>query len=227
MMSFQFDGPNKLIYILTPTTLIDVQDLYSLWKQWSISADNLKYDQAMKSIGGDALSTTKFIAPYIELTNNWKLKPYSGNYSLSVVGNLFATGGANPFVNANSGSVLISMETTGNALGLSTTSTGSDFSVQDIWGYTNRTLTSSSIPAEVDYDVVAESVWTYFSRELTYTTGLTLDQEAKIDAIKAQTDKMLFDLTGKIISYIQDKTGYELTDIDKNDIVNKVWSKTI
>jgi len=122
-MSFQFDGPNKRIYIQSPTVNFDAQFLYSEWKRWfQVAVENSKYLSAMRSIGGDALSDTKFIAPYIELLNDWKLKPYDGSYSLAVQGNLFATGGVTPFVGADDGTVLISMETTGNALALATSS---------------------------------------------------------------------------------------------------------
>jgi hypothetical protein len=122
-MSFQFDGPNKLIYVQSPTSSFDAQELYSDWKRWIISdIENAKYLSAMKSIGGNAISQTKHIAGYIELLNDWRIKPYDGNYTLTVIGNLFATGGESPFINADNGSVLISMETTGNALALNTNS---------------------------------------------------------------------------------------------------------
>ncbi len=120
-MSFQFDGPNKRIYVQSPTLTFNAVDLYSDWKRWfKDDVANARFLSAMRSIGGDALSQTKFIAPYIELLNDWKIKPYDGDYSLAVQGNLFATGGTTPFIGADSGTVLISMETTGNALALAT-----------------------------------------------------------------------------------------------------------
>ena len=118
---FLFDGPNKLIYVESPTITFNALDLYSEWKRWFIQQPvNASYLHAMKSIGGEALSATKYIAGYIELLNGWRIKPYDGDYQLTIVGNLFATGGATPFISANSGSVLINMETTGNALALQT-----------------------------------------------------------------------------------------------------------
>lgn len=132
-MDFQFDGANKRIYVQSGTLSFVATDLYSEWKRWIIQSDNIKYIQAMRSIGGDALSQTKFIAPYIELMNEWKIKPYDGDYTLSVQGNLFATGGETPFIGADNGTVLISMETTGNALALSSnTETQTDI-IAPVW----------------------------------------------------------------------------------------------
>ena len=118
---FLFDGPNRIIYVESPTISFSAIDLYSEWKRWMVQTpENSKYLDAMRSIGGEAISATKYIAGYIELLNTWRIKPYDGTYQLTVVGNLFATGGSVPFLNANSGSVLVNMETTGNALALET-----------------------------------------------------------------------------------------------------------
>lgn len=117
----QFDGENRLILILESTTSFDAQDLYSEWKRWALNPDNLKYPQAMRSTGGDPLTETKYIAPYIEVLvdNGWRIKPWSGTYTLYVNGNLFGTGGQNPFTLPDSGVVTIIAETTGNALAVS------------------------------------------------------------------------------------------------------------
>jgi len=116
-MAFNFVGPEKVIYVTAGTTEIDVYDLYSSWKRWTQDIDNLKYLDAMRSIGGEEISPGKFIAGYIELLNDWRIKPYDGNYVLTVVGNLFVGGGDNPFLQAN-GSVLVNMLSTSNALAL-------------------------------------------------------------------------------------------------------------
>ena len=117
-MAFSFVGPEKIIYISAGTTELDVLDLYSSWKRWATQVDNLKYLFAMRSIGGEEISPGKYIAGYIELLNGWRLKPYSGDYLLTVVGNLFVSGGIPPFLQADSGSVLINMISTSNALSL-------------------------------------------------------------------------------------------------------------
>jgi hypothetical protein len=137
-MLYTFDGVNKLIYLAPENDLdrsFDAQDLYSEWKRWLVSNPmvNMKYPQAMRSIGGDPISATKYIAPYIEVMNDWNIKPFDGNYILTVTGNLFGTGGRFPFVGADSGTVVVSMETTGNALALQTSSDETTDYIAPIW----------------------------------------------------------------------------------------------
>jgi hypothetical protein len=117
-MAFDFVGPDKVINISQGTTEIDVIDMYSNWKRWTLEADNLKYVDAMRSIGGEEIAPGKYIAGYIQLLNDWRIKPYDGNYVLTVVGNLFVEGGLNPFLQADDGSVLINMVSSSNALAL-------------------------------------------------------------------------------------------------------------
>ena len=122
-MAFNFVGPEKIVYVSVGTTEIDVLDLYSSWKRWTFDLDNLKYLDAMRSIGGEEISPGKYIAGYIEMLNDWQIKPYDGDYVLTVVGNLFVGGGSNPFLQANDGTVLVNMLSTSNALALEGDST--------------------------------------------------------------------------------------------------------
>ncbi len=126
-MKFEFNGQDKIIYVLSPTINFNVKDLYSDWKRWvSDDIGNSGYLQAMKSIGGERISDTISISPYIEVLNGWKIKPYDGDYELSVYGNIFATGGLNPFASADSGSVTIKLEVTSNSLAV----TGNEEDIQ-------------------------------------------------------------------------------------------------
>ena len=124
-MKYNFDGSNKTIYLIDDNDrTIIAQDMYSQWKKWLVDdINNMAYPQAMRSFGGDAISQTKYVAPYIEVLNDWIIKPFDGNYTITVEGNLFGTNGSIPFINADNGTVIISMETTGNALALKTGST--------------------------------------------------------------------------------------------------------
>ena len=122
-MNYVFDGVQKIIFLEDDggEKKFNAQDLYSEWKRWVTSDfNNMKYPQAMRSIGGDPLSDTKYIAPYIEVMNDWVIKPFNGDYILTVTGNLFGTGGKIPFIGSDDGTVVVSMETTGNALALQT-----------------------------------------------------------------------------------------------------------
>ncbi len=187
-MAFVFDGPNKLIYISANTFEIDAQALYSNWKRWIISdSQNSTYVQAFRSIGGESISNVKTIAPYIEILNNWRIKPWDGDYTLTVLGNLFATGGVNPFVGAV-GNILLSLETTGNALALNTGGGGSGASASEIWNYPNRTSTE---PSDLDLAQLQAKLDTLQS-----AIEFAIDNQATIDV--AQTDIMQTDIKHRV-----------------------------
>ncbi len=92
-----FDGVNKLILINDGVTSLDVKnDVYSSWKEWLLlnSLTNTQYQQAFSVIGGEPISDTEKIDATFFLINNWKIKPYPGQYSISIVGNLFTDDGS-------------------------------------------------------------------------------------------------------------------------------------
>lgn len=89
-MKVTFDGVNRLIIVNDGVTELDAQiDLYSDWKEWISWGDNAKFLPAMRTVGGDPTTGVKFIAPYFFLTNGWKIRPYEGNHTLIINGNLF------------------------------------------------------------------------------------------------------------------------------------------
>lgn len=90
MAKVTFDGPNKLIIVDNGITELDVQiDLYSDWKEWMSLSDNNKFLYAMRSTGGDPTTGIKYVAPYFFLCNGWKIRPYEGDHTLLLTGNLF------------------------------------------------------------------------------------------------------------------------------------------
>jgi len=94
-----FDGINKLILVNYGETELDVKmDLYSEWKQWVLQLDNAKFEQAMVSIGGDTISSGRYLGTTTFLENNWKIKPYSWNHILTINGNLYTRDGSSPFI---------------------------------------------------------------------------------------------------------------------------------
>ncbi len=163
-----FDGPNKLMYIDNGLTTINAIDLYSEWKRWSLLGDSLNYEQAFRSIGGEDITLTKQIAGYIELLNGWRLKPWSGDYVLAIDGNLFATGGLSPFIQADSGTIVINIETTGNSFALNNTTP------ESIWDYYDRTLTESGV-TELDFARMQSQL-----DNLQSAIGFAIDNQATI-----------------------------------------------
>lgn len=89
-----FDGVNKLILINKDETQLDVQqDIYSAWKQWAITETNLKYLNPIRTVGGEPTVAGQRLDVTYFLINGWKIKPYSGTYDLTIIGNIFDVDG--------------------------------------------------------------------------------------------------------------------------------------
>lgn len=99
-MSVTFDGPNKLIIADAGTTYLNVAvDIYSAWKIWAAQDENIKYEQAMRVVGGDPTVGGNRISGYFFLMNGWRIRPQEANHYLVVDGILLVDGGGDPFVN--------------------------------------------------------------------------------------------------------------------------------
>ena len=89
-----FDGVNKLILINEGETNINVQsDIYSDWKEWVRTEDNLKYLEPLSTVGGEPTIEGQRLDVTFFLINGWKIKPYSGTYDLTLDGNIFDVDG--------------------------------------------------------------------------------------------------------------------------------------
>jgi len=98
-MGYIFDGANKIISLTTGTTSVSVRDLWSRYSDWVPVDDNSKYELAMRFVGGDALPGDKELGLTYFMTNNWKIRPYSGNHTLNIDGNLYSDDGSSPYTN--------------------------------------------------------------------------------------------------------------------------------
>ena len=90
-----FDGPNKIITLLDPGTnpTQSVPDIYSLWKEWSLLSDNLKYLPAFDlSVGGNDTNPPEKLDGYFFVRNDygWRVRPFEANGVTTLAGNLFA-----------------------------------------------------------------------------------------------------------------------------------------
>jgi len=98
-----FDGPNQLILINTGETEIDVQtDIYSNWKEWIQYYDYGKYLEAIRTVGGDPIDVDSgfYLGATYFLRNGWRIRPWAGNYSLLMIGNLYTDEGSSSLVPA-------------------------------------------------------------------------------------------------------------------------------
>lgn len=89
-----FDGPNKYILINDGETDIAIKrDIYSAWKEWAKTEVNLKYLQALNTVGGEPTFGSQSLDVTYFLVNGWKIKPYPGSYDLTLDGNIFDVDG--------------------------------------------------------------------------------------------------------------------------------------
>jgi len=95
-----FDGINKLILVNEGETTLDIQtDVYGGWKEWLLQRDNIKYEKAITTLGGDPITESTFIGDTYFLENGWRIQPWSSfnGYILDVVGNIYTReAGGNP-----------------------------------------------------------------------------------------------------------------------------------
>lgn len=98
-MAYAFDGANRLIILTPGTVTLDVQDMYSRWKDWATGSNgqNLAYGQAMRVVGGDETVADNRIANYFYLMNGWKIRPQEASHVLNVDGTLIEETGGDPF----------------------------------------------------------------------------------------------------------------------------------
>ena len=90
MQKFTFDGPSKLFIAKPGVTSVDVQvDLYSDWKEEILLADNLKWLEAIRCIGGDPIGGGISAGATYFLRNGWKIRPQEADHQLTITGNLF------------------------------------------------------------------------------------------------------------------------------------------
>ena len=85
-----FNPVSKIISVNAGETEIDIQShVYSAWKRWVAQDDNSKFDQAMRTVGGDSLTTTKSLGATFFLMNGWRIRPPEEDIVLNFIGNLY------------------------------------------------------------------------------------------------------------------------------------------
>lgn len=86
-----FDGPNKLIIEISAAgdNELNMFEIYSEWKVWVQTSDNMKYLQAFTPIGGDPITTTESLAITYFLENGWRIRPAEVDHILALLGNVY------------------------------------------------------------------------------------------------------------------------------------------
>lgn len=109
-MAITFDPTNKRIIL--DSAYVSAAQMYSRWKEWVQTGDNLKYDQAFYALGGDPLGGGIFVASYFFLMNGWKIRPMEANHLLVIDGNIGVYGGGSAPVVNTLGSYNVSVQYT-------------------------------------------------------------------------------------------------------------------
>ena len=84
-----FDGESLVITLDSAVTDVNVLDFYKSWKQWQL-AGNMRFPPALRSDGGNPLSSIINQGAYIFLNNvaGWRIKPPEENITIYFTGNL-------------------------------------------------------------------------------------------------------------------------------------------
>lgn len=91
-----FDPVNKRIVL--DSAYATAGQIYSRWKEWVLTGDNTKYEQAFSVLGGDPLGGGLFVASYFFLMNGWRIRPMEADHTLILEGNIAVLGGGVPVV---------------------------------------------------------------------------------------------------------------------------------
>jgi len=92
-MPIEFDPVNKWIKLPDlsgQNYTITAQTIYNEAMDWADSPEAMGYDVPMSSTGYANLGGGAYTDKIFILINGWKLKPYPGTYTLSVVGTIIA-----------------------------------------------------------------------------------------------------------------------------------------
>jgi len=104
MATIQFNGVTKCIGIVLGVSeleaTIDIQDLYSLWKEWVLESDNAKYLPAFDGLGGNQVSTTEYLGRTFIIKNDWKICPIATEDDTKIIlnGNIFPEVAGTPII---------------------------------------------------------------------------------------------------------------------------------
>jgi len=96
-----FDPVNRRIIEISAAgnNSLNLDEIYSEWKEWVKIGDNAKHPQAFRQVGGDPLTATSSLGTTFFLLNSWKMRPAEEDHQLTVVGNLFTDPeGESPYV---------------------------------------------------------------------------------------------------------------------------------
>ena len=214
MADVTFDGTARLIIVNTGITTLDATDIYSWWKQWvrtfypsdTVNPGNAEWLPAFSTIGGEPVSAGVSVAAYYFLINGWRIRPYEGDHSLTINGNLYVEGGVDSIVVPTLGNynVLVTSQVSPQSQRVDA-GVGTPAAVADaVWdanlsGYTTagsagESLVENTFENVIVYDSVngqAGTAWPIGTHKYpvnNLTDAITIMNNRKIDMLKIHDD---------------------------------------
>jgi hypothetical protein len=127
-----FDPITKRIILWVPTATIPA--IYAKWLIWAALPENVGYDVAFRTVGGDLVGNDVNIDIYYFLMNDWLVRPMEADHTCVLVGYLVVDGGiGSQFVHTlGSYNVLINLIVPASALVVNSGGSGSVLNVSEI-----------------------------------------------------------------------------------------------
>lgn len=230
-----FDGNTRIMSLHYGVTSFTVSLLYSDWKRWTTIDDNAKFLPAFRYVGGDPTIPGQFLGSTYFITNSWKIRPFNGDHTLIVDGNLFTEDQSSPFLPAlDPHMVAVQMAFSNLTTTIVADSTGTVITPENI---ATAVWKKSVQDAEIDQvgtigrfvkDMPksgATAVWNTSTSGVEFNTSGTIGNYLKdvpsltIDGVwTLPTSSDVFSTSGSV--------GLMVRDIS-SDAANKVWSKDL
>lgn len=176
MSHVSFDGQNKIIQINDGIMEIDVQShIYSEWKVWASTDNNLKWEQALTTVGGESLPGGAEVPSFYFLLNGWKVRSYPGTSVINIATNLFVDDGSSPYISGGMLTSISAATTVGVSLAGVTSITAQDLLAiaNAVWdqqvnlnqttgsfGYSVSTIESAT-SGSLTFDEIIEGSYTF------------------------------------------------------------------
>lgn len=175
-MGYTFNGSDKVVSLTLGTTVLDVRDLYSRWKDWVVSTGSM-FLQGISVVGGEPVDESQgiYVTSYFFLENGWKIKPQEANHKLKVTSGVLVTSdGSDPFVpTEGSYNVLVQYSQPVKSETVSTGGGSGGATAEEIWEYPTREITNDLLTlADVEGSTIlakessVEALNTYLVRVL-------------------------------------------------------------
>ena len=152
-MPIVFDPINKLVKITSPTTTVNVLDIYTAAMDWADEIENIVYGPPMMAVGKFGMGAGVFSDSIFILIDGWKIKPWSGNYMLTLAGTLITDDESARTVLPDSGNVEVVFQVCSQGI----TSGGGGGTAEEVWNLTDG-IESNFTPKQVMKMLLAVAV---------------------------------------------------------------------